>query len=279
MTIFVTKANGTRESFDRAKLVRTCRRMGATEEVAHHIAKSIEARLFDGIETKKILSMIFVLMRKHKPILKHMIDLRKSLSLLRSKPDFELFIQLLLKEYGYDVVPNLIIRGKCVEHEVDALASKEGKTMIVEVKHHFDYHTPTGLDEARIARAVFEDATEGHEIGSNDLGIDEVMIVSNTKLSGHAERYVNCRNIKHVGWSHPPKSGLQNLIEDKKLYPITILRGLRSPVRDKLVSAGIVMIKQLTEIDPNELRGRARISKNDSESIINTAKIIFYDND
>lgn len=279
MTIFVTKANGTRESFDRAKLVRTCRRMGATEEVAHHIAKSIEARLFDGIETKKILSMIFVLMRKHKPILKHMIDLRKSLSLLRSKPDFELFIQLLLKEYGYDVVPNLIIRGKCVEHEVDALASKEGKTMIVEVKHHFDYHTPTGLDEARIARAVFEDATEGHEIGSNDLGIDEVMIVSNTKLSGHAERYVNCRNIKHVGWSHPPKSDLQNLIEDKKLYPITILRGLRSPVRDKLVSAGIVMIKQLTEIDPNELRGRARISKNDSESIINTAKIIFYDND
>ncbi|MCK5627341.1 restriction endonuclease, partial [Candidatus Bathyarchaeota archaeon] len=230
MAIFVTKANGTREPFDNAKLVRTCRRMGATEETAHHIAKSIEARLFDGIETKNILRMIFVSMRKHKPILKHMIDLRKSLSLLRSKPDFELFIQLLLKEYGYDVVPNLIIRGKCVEHEVDALASKEGKTMIVEVKHHFDYHTPTGLDEARIARAVFEDATEGHEIGSNDLGIDEVMIVSNTKLSGHAERYVNCRNIKHVGWSHPPKSDLQNLIEDKKLYPITILRGLRSPV-------------------------------------------------
>jgi hypothetical protein len=279
MTIFVTKANGTRQPFDKAKLVRTCRRMGATEETAHHIAKSIEAKLFDGIETKKILSMIFVSMRKHKPILKHMIDLRKSLSLLRSKPDFELFIQLLLKEYGYDVVPNLIIRGKCVEHEVDALASKEGKTMIVEVKHHFDYHTPTGLDEARIARAVFEDATDGHEIGSNDLGIDDVMIVSNTKLSGHAERYVNCRNIKHVGWSHPPKSALQNLIEDKKLYPITILRGLRSPVRDKLVSAGIVMIKQLTEIDPNELRRRARISKNDSESIINKAKIIFYDND
>ena len=279
MTIFVTKANGTREPFDRAKLVRTCRRMGATEEIAHHIAKSIEARLFDGIETKKILSMIFVSMRKHKPILKHMIDLRKSLSLLRSKPDFELFIQLLLKEYGYDVVPNLIIRGKCVEHEVDALASKEGITMIVEVKHHFDYHTPTGLDEARIARAVFEDATEGHEIGSNDLEIDEVMIVSNTKLSGHAERYVKCRNIKHVGWSHPPKSALQNLIEDKKLYPITILRGLRSPVRDKLVSTGIVMIKQLTEIDPNELRRRARISKNDSESIINKAKIIFSDND
>lgn len=279
MAIFVTKANGTREPFDRAKLVRTCRRMGATEEIAHHIAKSIEARLFDGIETKNILRMIFVSMRKHKPVLKHMIDLRKSLSLLRSKPDFELFIQLLLKEYGYDVVPNLIIRGKCVEHEVDALASKEGKTMIVEVKHHFDYHTPTGLDEARIARAVFEDATEGHEIGSNDLGIDEVMIVSNTKLSGHAERYVNCRNIKHVGWSHPPKSDLQNLIEDKKLYPITILRGLRSPVRDKLVSTGIVTIKQLTEIDPNELRKRARISKDDSESIINKAKIIFSDND
>lgn len=279
MGIFVTKADGTKEQFDKAKLVRTCRRMGATEEIAHHIAKGIEKRIFDGIETKKILQMIFVSMRKHRPVLKHMIDLRKALSLLRSKPDFELFIQLLLKEYGYDVLPNPIIKGKCVEHEVDALARKEGKTIIVEVKHHFNYHTPTGLDEARIARAVFEDANDGYEIGLNDLKIDEVTIISNTKLSEHAQKYVKCRNIKYVGWNHPPESDLQTLIENKKIYPITILKGLKTSIRDKIVSAGIVTIKQLDEIDFKELSERARISKKDSESTVNSARVIISDND
>lgn len=274
MTIFVKKVDGSTEPFDRRKIVRTCMRMGATEEISETIAKNIEEKIYDGIESKKILQMIFKSMRKYRPICRHIIDLRKSLSLLRSKPDFEIYIQTLLKEHGYDVLSNQIINGKCVEHEVDAVAKKDGKTTIVEVKHHFHYHTPTGLDEVRIARAVYEDVTEGFESGSNDLEIDHVMIVSNTKLSKHAERYVKCRKIGHMGWSHPSHYDLQTMIEEKKLYPVSIIRGLRSQVRESLTSNGIVMIKQLLEMNPAELRRKTRISKKDSIFVINKAKTI-----
>lgn len=274
MTLFVTKVDGSKEPFDRKKVVRTCMRMGATEEMSEVIAKKIEEEVYDGIESRKILQMIFRSMRRYRPVCRHIIDLRKSLSLLRSKPDFEIYIQMLLKEHGYDVLSNQIINGKCVEHEVDAVAKKDGKTTIVEVKHHFDYHTPIGLDEARIARAVYEDVSEGFENGSNNLKIDHVMIISNTKLSKHAERYVKCRNIEHKGWSYPSHYDLQTMIEEKKLYPVSIIRGLKLQVIESLTSNGIVMLKQLLKMNPEELRRKTRISKKDSIFVISKANKI-----
>jgi hypothetical protein len=252
--------------------------MGATRAVAELIAEEIETRIYDGIETKKILQMIFRSLRKHKPVIRNQIDLRKALSLLNPAPDFERFIQLLLSEHGYEVTPNQIVRGRCVEHEVDAVARKNGKTCIVEVKHHFKYHTPTSLDVSRISRAVFEDVTEGYELGLNSLKIDYVLIVCNTKLSEHAKHYADCRGIRHIGWSSPPNHDLQTMIDEKKLYPITLLKGLNAETRNKLVHNGVILLKQLTEKNPTELRRQTGISKEKLESIIDKARIILSEN-
>ncbi len=252
--------------------------MGATRAVAESIAEEIETRMYDGVETKEILQMLFKELRKHKPATKHQIDLRKALSLLNPAPDFERFVQILLSENGYEVTPNQIIRGKCVEHEVDAIARKDGETHIVEVKHHFKYHTPTSLDVSRISRAILEDVTEGYELGLNDLKIDRAMIVCNTKLSEHAKRYAECRGIYHIGWSSPPNHDLQTMIEEKQLYPITYLRRLNHVTRRKLVSNNIVLLKQLTEKDPRELRRQTRISKKNFESLLRKSKAILSRN-
>jgi len=252
--------------------------MGATKAAAESIAEDIETRVYDGIETKKILQMIFRSLRKHKPVIRHQIDLRKALSLLNPAPDFERFIQLLLSEHGYEVTPNQIIRGRCVEHEVDAVARKNGKTCIVEVKHHYKYHTQTSLDVSRISRAVFEDVTEGHELGYNSLKIDYAIIVCNTKLSEHAKSYAECRGIRHISWSSPPNRDLQTMIEEKKLYPITLLKGLNAETRKRLLSDEIILLKQLAEKTPKELRKQTGISTEELESIVNKARAILSDN-
>ena len=278
MPVSVTKANGTREEFSKWKVVRTCLRLGASEETAHAIADEIESRLYDGITTRRILQMIYRRLKKHKPVMKLQTDLRRSLSLLRSAPDFERYIQLLLSENGYKVTPNQIIRGRCVEHEVDAVATKDGKTCIVEVKHHYKYHTPTSLDVSRISRAVFEDLTEGHQLGHNNLKIDYAMIVCNTKLSEHAKRYANCRNIRHISWSSPKNQDLQTMIETKKLYPITILKTLNPTTRNKLTSNNIILLNQLAGKNIVELRRQTGISKQKLAPLIDSAKAILFGN-
>lgn len=278
MTIFVRKVDGTKQLFDRRKVIRTCMRMGASREIAEAIVKKIELKIHDSIETRKILQMIFRFLSKYKSAIKYQIDLRRALSLMKPKPDFERFIQILLSEHGYKVTPNQIIRGKCVEHEVDAIAIKDGVTYIVEVKRHFNYHMPTGLDVSRIARAVLEDITEGFKLGLNKIKIDKAMIVCNTKLSGHARRYAECRGIHHIGWSSPQDGNLQTLIEKRKLYPITYLKGLTNSTREKLSSAGIILLKDLISIKPNKLNKDTGISKETLEQIIKKARMILAKN-
>ncbi|MCW4015637.1 MAG: ATP cone domain-containing protein [Candidatus Bathyarchaeota archaeon] len=278
MTVFVTKYDGTKQAFDRKKILRTCVRMGATQEAAELIADQIESRLYDGISTKKILQLVFRYLKKHKPVVKYQIDLRRALSLMNSTPDFERFIQLLLSEHGYKVSPSQIIRGRCGEHEVDAVATKDGKTCFVEVKHHYKYHTPTNLDVSRIARAVFEDVTEGYELGTNNLKIDYAMIVCNTKLSEHAKRYADCRGITHIGWSSPKNHDLQTMIEEKKLYPITLLKGLSADTKNKLTSKDIFLLKQLTQKTTPELKHQTHIPQEKLQSILGNARAILSGN-
>ncbi len=274
MPVSVTKADGAKQLFDKEKVVRTCLRMGATRKVAEVVAERIEANVYEGIETSRILQMIFKELRKFKPAVKHHTDLRRALSLMKSKPDFEQFIRIVLDEHGYEVTPNQIIRGKCVEHEVDAMARKDGETYFVEVKHHFNYHTPTGLDVSRIARAVLEDFTEGFKLGLNSVRIDKAMIVCNTKFSGHAKRYAECRGIQHIGWNSPLNNGLQTLIGERKLYPITYLKGLKTTTIEKLASAGVILLRQLLEENPRKLRRIVGIPEKNLRAIIENARVL-----
>jgi hypothetical protein len=278
VTVNVTKYNGTKQAFNREKIIRTATRMGATRQAAEQIVDEIENKAYDGISTKKILQMLYIRLKRHKPTLKHQIDLRRALSLLNSAPDFEQYIQQLLREHGYQVTPNQIIQGKCVQHEVDAIATKNNKTCFVEVKHHIKYHTPTGLDIPRIARAVLEDITEGHQLGQNSHKIDYAMIVCNTKLSDYAKQYADCRKIRYIGWSSPKNHDLQTMIEPKKLYPITILKGLNTQTRNRLTSNQIITLKQLTQKALIELKHQTGIPKNKLEPILESARAILSEN-
>ncbi len=274
MGVFVTKADGSRQLFDGKKVIRTCLRMGASEDIAYAVAKNVERRLYDGIPTKQILQMIFRYMRKYKPGVGHLFDLRKGLSLMSSKPEFELFVQILLANYGFEVSPNRILRGKCVGHEIDAIAKKNGITYFVEAKHHSSYHALTGLDESRIARAVLEDVTEGYALGDTDLKIDHAMIVTNTRYSDHAIKYGKCRDILQIGWSSPENLSLQKIIEEKKVYPLSCLRGLKYDARLKLVNSGIILIRQLLNEDPLVIERKTGLPRDFIRDLIEKAKSI-----
>ncbi len=257
--VWVTKADGTRQPFDRGKVINTCFRLGVDREVAETIAEKVESRVYDGISTKKILQMIFRYLRKYRPAVRHQIDLREAISLLRPKPDFERFVRTLLEEQGYKVTPNQIVQGRCVEHEIDAIARRNGKNLLVEVKHHFNHHTYTGLDVPRVARATFEDLTEGYDLGLTSIKFTGALIVCNTKFSEHASRYARCRGIDHVGWRAPKDQGLEKIIEEKNLYPITLLKDLSKEEREKIADQGILLLKQLIVQDPIKLSEKTKI--------------------
>jgi hypothetical protein len=249
LVTFVTKVDGSKQLYSREKVVQTCLRLGVDQQTAEHVALQVERRLYDGIPTRKVLQLIFSFLRKPKPAVKHLFDLRRGISLMVPKPEFEVFIQVVLAHSGFQVQPNTVLRGLCGEHEVDALAAKNGLTYFVEAKHHFNYHALTGLDESRIARAILEDVTEGYTAGVTKTKIDKAAIITNTKYSTHALTYGGCRGIVQIGWSSPEGSGLRDVVGKYKLYPLSCLRGVGVETRLRLAGAGIVLIKQVLEHD------------------------------
>jgi hypothetical protein len=251
--------------------------MGVSREKADEVSGKVEKQLYDGIPTSKILQITFRLLHSYKPAVKHLLDLRRGLSLMDSKPEFEVFVQVLLANNGFKVSPNRILPGKCAEHEVDAIAKKNGLTYFVEAKHHVNYHTPTGLDESRIARAILEDVTEGFQCGSCNLKIDRAMIVTNTRYSEHAKRYGKCRDILQIGWNSPTNLSLHSMIEKNSLYPISCLRGLKRKTKTKLVNKGIVLMKQVLEENPSTLARKTRIPKETIRQVIAKAETIMTD--
>jgi hypothetical protein len=257
---YVKKADGSLQPFDRAKVRRTLRNMGIAAEQADRIADEIQNQAYDGIETSTLLRMIRTRARAIRPAVANRTNLRRALALLRPKPDFEEFVRVLLRECGYQVEPGCILLGRCGEHEVDAIARNNGKVRFVEVKHHFNHHRMTGLDEGRIARAIVEDIQEGFRSGGCASTVDGAMIVCNTKLTEHAKRYADCWGIEHIGWDHPSEGNLQTMIEETQSYPITIVAGVSPSVRTKLVGAGILTAKQLVLSDAAAVAGSSGLS-------------------
>lgn len=268
--IYVIKADGRKQLFDRNKIMRTCLRMGATQDMAEAIVSRIEKQSYNNIPTKKIIRMVLSYMRKYNSKYKYVINLRDAICMLRPKPDFEMFIAQLMKSHGFKVKSNRMIRGRCVEHEIDAIAERATRdkhghdveeVLYVEVKHHYKPHTYTGMDVFLEAQATFEDLVDGYKSGENNIPFTGTMVVSNTKLSDHALRYSKCRGIVGLAWKTPPDRGLERMIEEKKLYPITFIRGLTPDQQSRLGDNRIVTMRQLLEKSDSELHRMTRIPK------------------
>ena len=90
---------------------------------------------------------------------------------------------------------NQIVPGRCVEHEIDAIANKDKETILVEVKHHFQFHTYTGVSVFLEVQAELEDLIDGFQNKRHNSDFSKALVVCSTKISDHAKRYALCKNI------------------------------------------------------------------------------------
>lgn len=237
--MYVTKASGEREPFDRGKIIKTCLRSGAGRKAAEQIADEVEKRTRDGDSTKDILSLVLVMLEERTPSAAQKYDLKGAI--MRLGPSgfpFELFVSEVLREHDYEVELRKHIMGKCVEHEIDIVATEGKRRHMVECKYHNYSGIYTGIKDVLYVYARFLDITEREKF-------DSAWLVCNTKFSDDAIRYAECRGMKLLGWGYPEDGGLEKMIERKRLYPITMIRSLKRPVVEKLVGNNVTLVKDL----------------------------------
>lgn len=238
----VTKADGSREAFSEEKVLLSIKRAGIPEQLQHQVLSNIEEHLREGIPTFEIYQMIIdALSRSEQPYSKTRYSLKQAIMLLGPTGyPFEDFIAKVLQELGYRTKTRQILAGRCVSHEIDVIAEKEGKRSMIEAKFHNSPGTRSEIHVALYVKARFDDIKDKHDL-------DEAWIVTNTKTTIDANAYADCVGIKVLSWNYPEGAGLRDLIEKSQLHPITMLTTLTPAQKLKFLDHHIVMCKDVIE--------------------------------
>jgi hypothetical protein len=278
--IFVINSLGEREGFSEKKVLNSLRRSGASNEVANKVLSQVRERLVSDMKTSEIFKMIKSFLRKEKFQVALKFNLKESIKILGPAGFiFEKYITNIFREYGYKVKTDQIIYGRCIDYEMDVLAQKENTMYLGECKYRNSPGEKVDVNVCLKEFALLNDIRRGKFFSSDDsIKSIQSLIITNTKFTDQAIKYAECEGIYLLGWRYPLEGGLEKLIEDKKLYPITILPSFKKYLMGYFVEKNMMLVKNLLEIkDVAKFAEIAKIPARQIESLCQEARILLED--
>lgn len=236
----IVKTTGEIVPFDENKVLTSIKRAGIPENIQSEVLEAVKARLYEGIPTSEIYKVILsYLSVSPQPFSKSKYSLKSAIMELGPTGyPFEDYLAKILNFQGYKTQVRQILQGKCVKHEIDIIAEKDGKRTMVEAKFHNLPGTRTDVQVALYTKARFDDVKFKNNI-------TDAWLVTNTKATSEAEAYCACENMKILSWSFPLNESLRDIIEKEKLFPITAIQSLSNAQIQALLQNHIVLSKDL----------------------------------
>jgi hypothetical protein len=251
MAFEVIKASGQAEEFNMQKLVDSLIRSGASGDVARDIARKVEGQIKPSMRTKHIFRLARKMLRRYSKAADMRYSIKKSIYMLGPAGyQFEKYFAGILKAYGYSAETNRFLKGYCITHEVDIFIVRDDIGGVIECKYHSNGGIPTDVKTALYVYSRFMDIKRAYELNhENRVSIDEGWLVTNTRCSSDAIKYADCVGLKIVSWKHPHENSLERMIENKKLYPVTILSSIKKASLDILFKNDIVLARDIAGMD------------------------------
>lgn len=241
--ITIIKASGEREPWDTRKLIRSLRAAKASEELVWEIVAHIEKDVRDGMSTNDIFEHAFALLKRYDRPTAAQYSLKKAIMQLGpSGFPFERFVGEILKAQGYETMVGVIVRGVCVEHEVDVVAEKPGERIVVEAKFHNSVEVKSDVKVALYVHARFMDIQKRYEeIDGDDVKYTRAWLITNTSFTSQAIKYGQCAGLALTGWNYPKGHTLQDLVQKTETHPVTCLTTLTDAQKSALLTEGVVL--------------------------------------
>ena len=259
--ILIRKASGESELFDVSKLIRSLQKAGADSQISESIALNISTSLYEGISTKMIYGMAFRMLRKHDHKNALLYKLKQSLfELGPTGYPFEHFIGEIFKLRGFTVEVAQIIEGHSIAHEMDVIATKNREQLFIECKYANDQGKNISIQVPLYVRSRVNDIVKKRvEMPMYANFSFSAGLACNTRFSADSIQYSKCNGISLLGWDYPQGNGLKEIMEQEKIFPITVLEQLTSQQKSLLKEQGIVTCTQL--LSNMEILAEGMISK------------------
>lgn len=221
-------------------------------------ARYVVGQIGDGATTRQIHDLVCrYLKRCHEPTAVARYTLKDAMRRLGPAGyDFEVFIAEVLRAYGYQTELPDLIPGMCVEHEVDVVARRDQRTAMVECKYRNAPGLHVHLKDVMATWARYGDLTDAYQRRRHRIPFTECWVVTNTKITGDGLRFGTCKGMRLIGWQYPATDGLERMIEEKHLYPITVLSSVSPAMQQRFSAAGVMLCHDLTAVDAATLARR-----------------------
>jgi hypothetical protein len=245
--ITVTKFGGEREVWDPRKVERSLRATHATDETIDQVMQELDTQIFDGIHTKDLYKKAFAILRRLSRPAAARYSLRNAIMELGpSGFPFEKFFAEVLKAEGYHTQVGTIVKGFCVEHEVDIIAEREGERIMIEAKYHNTQKTKTDVKVALYVKARYDDILKKLDTSAAGIGFfTQPWLITNTSFTDQAIQYAECAGLKLLGWNYPRGDTMQDIIERTHTHPITALTSLTVGQKQALITVGCILARDL----------------------------------
>ena len=244
---FIVKASGDKVLFSEEKLRASLKRSGADSKLISQILSLVKEELYDGITTKELYNRAFGYLRRKKPVYASKYKLKKAIYELGPTGfPFERFIGAVLKYSGYKIQVGKNVSGKCVSHEIDVVAEKNGSIIIIECKFHGEQGRNCNV---KIPLYIYSRYLDIKNAGDSDLSNirepDDCWVVTNTRFTKDAIVYGNCTGLYLLSWDYPKGNSIKERIDRLGLYPITVSTLMTKREKQFLLSRDVVLCRQL----------------------------------
>lgn len=245
---YIIKANGDRARFSRKRLFTSLIRSGAAKDVANSVTDKVSTEIMDGVSTTHdIYGRAHALLRgmKQQPVAGRYSLKRSIMELGPTGFPFEVLFGEILKRQGYDVKVGVTLQGACVPHEVDVVAIKGDEHALIEAKFHNHPGTHTDVKVPLYIQSRFQDIEKQLKRDGDNHKKHEPWVVTNTRFTSSAIQYGECMGMKLVGWRYPETGGLEKMIDDTGLHPITCIPSLPKKEKNTLLRQNIILCQDL----------------------------------
>lgn len=270
----IRKSTGELVPYNPNKIRKTLRRAGANKNIIDRLLTHIEQHVYDGMTTKELYAAVNRELKKNALHIAQRYNLRSAL--LRLGPagfKFEKYVASILRSYGFEAItPELEMRGRCVRHEIDVVATKDGTCAMIEAKFRNNFGDSVNLKDTMATWSRFTDLVDGADEGTCRR-FDEVWVMTNGRFSDRALRFGLCKGMRMVGWNTKEHS-LAKMVDHASLYPVTALGHLRQWELDRLANKGLMLCREVADYGPERIATTLDVSRSRASRIFKECRAI-----
>ncbi|EPG75372.1 restriction endonuclease [Leptospira fainei serovar Hurstbridge str. BUT 6] len=243
----VVKSSGEISDFSEEKLRTSLHKIGAPNRVIERIVREVRSMNPNELPTKDIYKLAYAKLKEESPVFASRYHLKNGIMELGpSGYPFEGFVSEILSHQGYTTTVGQVVKGYCVNHEIDVIAKKENRQFMIECKYH---NLPGIVSDVKISLYIYarflDLEKEWEKLPEQREKFHQGWIVTNTRFTTDAIKFGLCSGMHLISWDFPEHESLKVLIDSMGLYPVTCLSTLSRREKSALLDLKIILCKNL----------------------------------